>query len=568
MAEIKKYLDNLAAQELVNQIKAEDSKVLQGAKDYADGLAKNYDAAGAAATAKTEAIAEAEKKVNALAEGQVKTNKDAIDTLNGNKDVVGSVDYKVEAAKTDLQTNIDDVDDKADANKEAIDAINNAESGILAQAKADATEKANAVQSNVDALAEKVGEIPESATATTVVEYIDEKTSGIASDATVQDLNDRVAQAEADIDTIQGDYLKGDDKTALENKITAEETRATGAESVLSGRIKAIEDDFLKAADKTELQDNITENAQAIAAVKEDVDAFFADADMTESAKDTLKELQEYIKSDETGAAAMSASIKNNADNITAVTGRVGVAEGKITTLEGEMDAVEGAVAAKAEAQALADEIKARTDADTALDGRLQTVEGLVGEGGSVDEKIATAKQGAIDAAATDATTKANQALADAKKYADEEDAKIESRVDALEADTHTHANKEELDKFAVGDKAKLDDASAKTHEHANKTVIDGITAEKVVAWDVAEQNAKEHANGLNTAMSTRVDGIEDKVDANEEVIATKAAQADLTEAVERITTAESGIAANKAAIESFVAVTPAEIIAMFAVAE
>lgn len=567
MAEqIKKYLDNLAAQELVKQIKEEDKKVLASAKDYTDKAP--FDPAGSSATAKSEAIAEAEKKVNALAEGQVKTNKEAIDTLNGDKDVVGSVDNKVEATRVALQSNIDDVEGKVDANKNAIDAINHAETGILAQAKADATLKANAVQGKVDELAGKVGEIPEGATATTVVEYIDEKTSGIASDATVQDLNDRVAQVEADIDTIQGDYLKGDDKTALENKITAEETRATGAESVLSGRIKAIEDDFLKAADKTELQDNITENAQAIAAVKEDVDAFFADADMTESAKDTLKELQEYIKSDETGAAAMSASIKNNADNITAVTGRVGVAEGKITTLEGEMDAVEGAVATKAEAQALADEIKARTDADTALDGRLQTVEGLVGEGGSVDEKIATAKQGAIDAAATDATTKANQALADAKKYADEEDAKIESRVDALETDTHTHANKAELDKFATGDKAKLDDASAKAHEHANKAVIDGITAEKVSAWDAAEQNAKGYADTEIAKDRARLDAVEAKATANASAVATKAEQADLTAAVERITTAESGIAANKAAIESFVAVTPTEIIAMFAVAE
>lgn len=46
----------------------------------------------------------------------------------------------------------------------------------------------------------------------------------------------------------------------------------------------------------------------------------------------------------------------------------------------------------------------------------------------------------------------------------------LAGRVDALEDDTHTHANKE---------------------------VLDGITSEKVSAWDAAEQNAKTYADGL-----------------------------------------------------------------------
>lgn len=51
-------------------------------------------------------------------------------------------------------------------------------------------------------------------------------------------------------------------------------------------------------------------------------------------------------------------------------------------------------------------------------------VEGLVGEGGSVDSKIATAKSEAISeataTAANDATAKANTAESNAKAYADE----------------------------------------------------------------------------------------------------------------------------------------------------
>jgi len=63
---------------------------------------------------------------------------------------------------------------------------------------------------------------------------------------------------------------------------------------------------------------------------------------------------------------------------------------------------------------------------------------------------------------------------------------------------------------------AKLSDL----HEHTNKEVIDAITSARVTAWDAAEQNAKDHADGLNTAMDTRVAGLE-AVGAEKNVIAT-----------------------------------------------
>lgn len=146
--------------------------------------------------------------------------------------------------------------------------------------------------------------------------------------------------------------------------------------------IKAISDDYLKASDKTELSGLISAeastaraaekvNADAIAAVKEDVDAFFADADMTASAKDTLKELQQYIASDETAASEMAASIKANADAIdaieadylkgadktelsNAISGKASASDvtnltTRVTTAEGKITTLEGAVATKAE---------------------------------------------------------------------------------------------------------------------------------------------------------------------------------------------------------------------------
>ena len=276
---------------------------------------------------------------------------------------------------------------------------------------------ANAAQADVDALETYVGTIPEGATSTNVVAYVQERTANIATSDTLQGLTDRVGAVEGEVDAIQADYLK--------------------------------------AADKTELQGNITTNADAIAAIKEDVDAFFADADMTESAKDTLKELQEYIASDETGAAAMAASIKQNSDDIDAVEGKVSTIEGNITDLQ---------------------------DEDTAIKGRLDSLQSAIGESGSVADDIATAKQEAIEAAAADATTKANTAESNAKTYADGLNTSMNTRVEALEAVDHSHAN---------------------------QTVLDGITEAKVTAWDAAEGNAKTYADGLNTAMDTRVTAVE-----------------------------------------------------------
>ena len=48
-----------------------------------------------------------------------------------------------------------------------------------------------------------------------------------------------------------------------------------------------------------------------------------------------------------------------------------------------------------------------------------------------------------------------------------------------------------------------------KAHIHENAGVLDGITADKVEAWDAAEQNTKDYADGLDEAMDARVQSLE-----------------------------------------------------------
>lgn len=434
MANTKKYisLDKLSLydEKIKKVISDGDAAALASAKSYADGLAVNYEKAGAVAT-----------------------------------------------AQEALQGNIDAVEVKADA----------------AQAAADKA------QGEVDALETYVGTIPSTATATDIVGYVQEKTSGIATDTALTELTGRVAQAETDIDAIQADYLKAADKEELNDLIAAEAETARAAEKANADAVAAIQADYLKAADKEELQGNIDTAQAAAEAAQADIDAFMASAEVGEAAVDTLREIQSYITSDGEAAATMTANISANASAIEAVEGRMDTAEGKITTLEGEMDTAQESIA----------NLQAAIADGGSVDTRIDALEAAVGESGSVAEDIATAKDEAIAAAAEDATTKAGTAESNAKTYADGLNTSMNTRVEALEAIDHDHSNKAELDLIATGDKAKWDAAAAIAHEHGNKTVLDGITAEKVTAWDAAEGNAKTYADGLNTAMDTRVATLE-----------------------------------------------------------
>ena len=554
---IKKYLDQAGLQTLVGKIKALDADTLASAKGYADGLADNYDAAGAASTALDEAKTYADGKVKDLADGQVKTNTDAIAAI--------VADYLKKADKAELQ-------------------------------------------GAIDALKTFVGTLPESSTAASIVAYIDEKTAGIASDSALQALAGRVTTVEGKVQTIEGDYLKSADKTELEGKITTEKTRAEGVEAGLRTDVDAIKGDYLKGADKTALAADIKtakDAADAAQAHSEGVASDLSTAKSALEAADTaqvgrIAALEDKIKgvtgamhfkgvvddlpTDKTGYAegdviivgekeyvfngtdfAEFGDVSAEAQRIATVEGRMDTAEEEIDTLQTDLDAAEVALAKKAEQSALTKEIEDRTNADSALDTRVAAVETKLGSGeGSVASQIAAAKQEAIDSAATDATTKANKALEDAKTYANGLNTAMDTRVDALEADTHTHANKALLDTYDQTNE-NIKDAVAKKHSHANADVLDGISAEDVAAWNAAESNAKTYADGLNKTMNDKVDAIDGRVTQNTDDIATKASAAALSALTDRVTTNEANIAANTSAINSFARISETEIEAMFA---
>ena len=331
-----------------------------------------------------------------------------------------------------------------------------------AKAYADGKDAAiQAVQNDVDALEAYVGTIPETATATDVIGYIQEKTSGIATDAALEELTGRVAQAETDIENIEKDYLKAADKTELQDNI-----------DVVAGKVTTLIGEDANKSVRTIANEELAKQLVAEGA-KESLD--------------TLAEIAAWIQKHPDDASAMNKAI----GDLEALVGAMpdGVAA---TTIVGYIQ--EAVAAEKSRAEGV----------EAGLDGRLADVEGAVA---TVDTRIATAKQEAIDAAAGDATSKANAAEAAAKSHADGLNTAMNTRVEALEAIDHDHANKAELDKIADGDVAKWNAAQA----NAEATAAGALSAAKTELEGKISNGDKANKD-LIDGHETRIGALEAKV--------------------------------------------------------
>ena len=429
MADTKQYLDYAGLVEYDAKIKGlitkEDGTTLASAKNYADSLASNYDAAGSAASALTSAKAYADGKDAAIQAAQT-----AAETAQG----------AAEAAQTSAN---------------------------------DGIRLAGVAQGDIDKLEAYVGEFTH-ATAKSVVEYIDAKTDGIATDTALTALTGRVTAAEGEIDAIQADYLKDADKQALATLINQEVQRAEKAEGDIIGRL-------------------------------EEVETFFetTEGETLNEALDTLVELQKYLDGEGKVADQMLLDIAANkaaiekevADRGTAISG-VETAykaadeaiDARLKAVEAELGDGEGSVAEQI-AAAVAAEAKLRDDADKALDVKIGTAQSAAdkaqGEVDALEGVVATLTETVgTKAAASDLTALAGRVTT------------AEGEIDALQADTHTHSNKGVIDNITAQLVSQWNEAYEKAHTHTNAEVLAGITSAKIAAWDAAESNAKSYTDG------------------------------------------------------------------------
>ena len=549
MADMRRFLDltglGIYDELIKGVISTGDASTLGEAKKYFDDNKGLFEAAGTVKTAQEAlqaAIDAVDAKVAAITDGESIDSFADVEAALAGKQAVG--DY---ATKAEAQSYADAKDSAiAEAKKVGTDA----------QSALDAYKTDN--NAAVEALDAKIGEIPEGATATDVIGYVQERTSGIATESALSELQAAVAQAQKDIDAVEADYLKAADKTALEGEITAVETavateksRAEGKEAELAASIKAISDNYLKASDKEELQDNIDTLTGVVETLSEGVDADKVDG---------VKDLIAYVEEHGAEVTGMQESIADNAEAIEGVVGRMDTAEGKIT-------AVEGAVATKAEQSVLDEAVEALENADAGQIERIAALESAIGESGSVAEDIAAAKQEAINESATAAAAKdaelETKITAAYKKYADDEDALIEARVATLETASATHALNTDVE--AVSGKVTTLEGKVSTLETEMDAAQEAIDAKASAADLTALAGRVTTTEGKITTLEGEMNAVEGRLDDAEDTIAEKADASTVEALANRMTTAETNISANTTALSKFTEITESEINSLFA---
>lgn len=421
MAE-KKYIDLTGLTHYDEKIKAvidsKDAAAIKSAKDYADSLAGNYDAVGTAET-----------KVQELANGQVKTNTAAISKLNGDAKTEGSVAKAVADAQAGLETKISAADSKAAA-----------------------------AQTAADNLKTYVGTIPEGATSKDVVSYVNEKTSGIATDASLTALTKRVDTAEGKITTAEGNI------TTLQGSVNSVEDNVTtlvGEDAGKSARTIANEE-----LTKQLIPESAKESLDTLQEIAAWIQKHPDDASAMNAAIDALKAKVGDIPEGAT-ATTIVAYIKELVDaEKTRATGVESGLDTRVKAVEAKLGDGEGFVAKQIEA-AVKVETDARIAADSSLDGKITTAKSAADKAqGDVD---ALKDVVASKAAASDVTALTTRVTA-AEKDIDDLQAAIaaDGKVTAAIAD----AKKAGTDAQATADKNKTDIATLTTTVGGHTTTL------------------------------------------------------------------------------------------------
>lgn len=393
MAE-KKYIDLAGLTHYDEKIKAvidsKDAAALKSAKDYADGLAVNYDAAGTAET-----------KVNELANGQVKTNTEAIATLNGGANTEGSVAKAVADAKAGLETKISAVDAKAVAAQTAADNAKNA----------------------ADAVDAKVGAVPEGSTVMTEIQkvkdaaYNDAEVRGLikTNADNITALTGRADAVEGKVSTLVGKDAGKSARTIANEELTKQLIPEGAKESLntlqeIAAWIQNHPDDASAmnaaiAALKTKVGD-IPEGATAttvVAYIKELVDAEKVRATGVESGLDTRMNAVEARLGDGEGSVSkqIEAAVKVETDARiaadSALDGKITTAKAAADKAQGDVDALKDVVATKAAAS----DVTALTTRVTAAEKDIDDLQAAIAPDGKVTVAIADAKKAGTDAQAT-----------------------------------------------------------------------------------------------------------------------------------------------------------------------
>lgn len=313
----------------------------------------------------------------------------------------------------------------------------------------------------LEALDGKVGAIPtkevdgqQVPVAANVIEYINEKTKGIATDAALGELQDAVDAVEKSVED-------------LEKAVSDEEARALAAEKALGERIDGI--DFVDEDELAEALKPYAKSADVVAKSDYATDKAALEAEdsairaIAEGARDTINTFLNSQEVDDTVN-----TLKEIQAEIAKMTDATELAQ---------------ALASKADTSYVNDELAKKQDV---------IAENTYDAYGSAE----AAKEAAISAAASDATSKANQALADAKADAE---AKYAAKATTLAGYGITDAyTKAETDK-AIAD--KVADVTGGESAAAVKLLLEA---------EVTRSTDKDNAHDLAIeTINDKLDGVE-----------------------------------------------------------
>ena len=455
LIDAKAYADGLAGNyDAKGAAATAESNAKAYAKEYADGLAKNYDAAGSAAQALTDAKAYTDsftggKTVSAYV-GEVIANYSTTAQMNtAIATAKGEAVSHANGLNTAMDARVQVVEGKAHEHSFVESELNLIKSGDVA--------KWNAAEQNAKDYADDLDEAMDGRVTALEAKFTGNDSvakqisDAVAAEAALREAADAGLQAQigeasaegkdatglhARIEELEG--LVGDDKVseAIADAVEAEANRAKGVEGGLETRLKAVEDDYLKAADKEALQTQIN-------TIMSNPDA--------EGAINSINEFTQYINEHKPIAEAFRTDINKNAADIDAEIKRAGEAEAEL------QGAINGVAADVEELQGEVDLKAAQADL-TALAGRVTTVEGdLNAETTGLKAKMAAA-EAAIDA------------LEDLVG-----DDKVSEAIDAA------------IEALKIGDYAKAADLTAAINQHnTDKTALEGEIAKKANDADLA----------------------------------------------------------------------------------
>jgi hypothetical protein len=437
----------------------------------------------------------------------LKDAKDYADSLKDNYEASGTV----ATAKQELQDAINSLANGAVADNAAAIAKLNGDAnttGSVAKAVADA---AATLQASINAVDSKADQ---NATDIDTLEgKVDALEKGTYNDSEVRGLIAGNTEAIGELE-----QTHATDKSALEASIAlkADQTALETVSAVANAAVKQSDYDTKVAALEAEdariaglVADEVATRDAADKAFDErliEVETFFktTDGETLDTALDTLVEIQKYVTDE--GAAA-DQMVKDIAANAKAIEDEV--------KARGEADtALQNAIDLKADASALGaldgrvGELETasathatKTEVQNVSDALTQYQEAHAGDytNAQIDAAIKVVADDVASLGDTYATdSELAQAIADAKTDASNKDAVVLAEAQkastAVQTALDTHTGNADIHVTAE-QKTAWTTAVGKAHEHGNIQVLNGITSDKITEWD--KVSAKADATAL-----------------------------------------------------------------------